>query len=76
MLGQGLRITLAGVAAGLVAFVVLARLLRGFVFGVGVLDPLSVAAAAGTVVAVAVLASWWPARQATRVEPMTAMRAE
>ena len=76
MLGQALRITIAGVLIGLVIFLAVARALRGLVYGVGVLDPLSVAGAAGLVAAIALVASWWPARQATRVEPMQAMRAE
>jgi predicted permease len=76
MLGQALRITIVGVVIGLVIFLAVARALRGLVFGVGVLDPLSVAGAAALVVTIALIAAWWPARQATRVEPMQAMRAE
>jgi ABC-type lipoprotein release transport system permease subunit len=53
-----------------------ARLLAGFIFGVGATDPLALAAAPAALVLVALAASWAPARRAARVDPVVALRGE
>jgi predicted permease len=74
--GQGLRITLIGVALGLALSAAVARLLRGMLYGLSPFDPVAFAAASLAWIAVAMLASWWPARRATRVDPLTALKYE
>lgn len=76
MTRQGLVLTAAGVAGGLVLFALVARFLRAFLFGVAPSDPVALLAASVMLVAVASLASWIPARRASRVNPVEALRAE
>jgi putative ABC transport system permease protein len=76
VLGEGLRLALLGAAIGLGAAVSGARLLQGLLYGVHPLDPASLLAAALLLVAVSGLASYLPARRATRVDPIVALRAE
>jgi predicted permease len=70
----GLRLTLAGIAAGAAAAVALTRLMEKLLFEVRPLDPPAFAVAAITLVAFALLACYLPARRATRVDPLTALR--
>lgn len=74
VLRSGLVLTALGVAVGLVGAAAMARLLASVVYGVGVFDPLTFTVAPLVLVAVALLATWLPARRATRVDPMTAFR--
>ncbi|MDX2034283.1 MAG: ABC transporter permease [Blastocatellia bacterium] len=76
VLGQGLKLTLLGVAIGIAGGLGLARLLRSLLFGVGIADPVTFAIAALLLLAVSLLACWLPARRATRVDPMIALRYE
>jgi putative ABC transport system permease protein len=76
MLSEGGRLAVAGVAAGSVMALAGARLIRGLLFEVSATDPLTFAAVATGLLAVALLASYIPARRATRVDPMTALRGE
>jgi ABC-type antimicrobial peptide transport system permease subunit len=66
--------TAAGVALGLAGAAVLTRHLEGMLFALTPLDPLTFAAVAGLFVTVASLASYVPARRATRVDPLVALR--
>ncbi len=76
MLGEGGRLAVAGVVAGSLIALAAARLIRGLLFEVSATDPLTFVAVAGGLLAVALLASYIPARRATRVDPMIALRGE
>ena len=76
ILGEGIALALAGVTAGVVGALVLTRLLKGFLFGVTPTDPVTFAAISALLVALALVASYLPARRATRVDPMVALRYE
>jgi len=76
IVGEGLRLALFGVGVGLVAALVLTRLLQSFLFGISAYDPLTFIAVSLLLTLVAVAASYFPARRATRVDPMIALRYE
>ncbi len=76
VLGQGARIAFFGVAIGLAVAAALARLLSSLLFSVSASDPLTFAAVAVLLVAVALLACYIPARRALRVDPIIALRYE
>jgi predicted permease len=75
-LRHGLRLTAAGIALGIGVALVLTRVLSALLFGVGPTDPLTYAAVSGGLAAVALLATYLPARRASRVDPVVALRAE
>jgi len=64
-----------GLGAGLASAALTARALSGLLYGVGALDAWSFAAAGAALAGSALLASWLPARRATRVDPVIALRA-
>jgi putative ABC transport system permease protein len=72
---QGLTLAAAGVAIGLAAAAAAVRALSTVLFGISPWDPWSWTAAAATLLAVSLLASWVPARRALRVDPVVALRA-
>jgi putative ABC transport system permease protein len=76
MLREGLALALAGIAVGLAVAVIAARALSRFLFGVGAGDPMTLALVSITLLLVAVVASYLPARRALGVNPVTALRAE
>jgi putative ABC transport system permease protein len=73
---HGVRLTLAGIGIGLLAAVLLTRVLSAQLFGVRPVDPATFAVVPLALAAVAALASYIPARRATRVDPMVALRDE
>ena len=76
VLKQGLTLTLAGMALGAIAAFGLMRLLRSLLFEVQPTDATTFALVLGTLFVVALLACYIPARRATRVDPLVALRYE
>jgi putative ABC transport system permease protein len=74
VLGQGLTLTMIGVAAGLALALALTRFLSSMLFGVSAADPITFAAIALLLAAVALMAGFLPARRATKVDPSVALR--
>ena len=76
VIGQGLAVTAVGIALGVVGAWMLGRVLEGLLYGVTWSDPVTLAATAGALALVAVLACWLPARRAAAVQPARSLRAE
>ncbi len=76
VVGQGLRLTLVGVALGLAAAVAATRLMQSMLYGVDPLDPITFGLVALLLTGVAVAAAYFPARRASRVDPVLALRSE
>jgi putative ABC transport system permease protein len=76
VLREGLRVTAIGVAIGLAAALALSRVMAGYVYGITSTDPVTLVGASLLLMLVSLVASYVPARRATRVNPMTALRYE
>jgi len=76
VLGQGLMLGAIGVVLGAVGALALTRLIRGLLFGISSFDPVTFVVMAILLTGVTMAACWVPARRATRVDPMVALRYE
>jgi putative ABC transport system permease protein len=76
VLGEAFRVVAGGVVAGVAAAILLARVLRAFLYGVDATDPAALVAASVAFAAVALLACWAPMRRAGKVDPAEALRYE
>lgn len=76
VLQQGLRLTLLGVIIGIAGAVALTRVLSSLLYDVTPTDPLTLGCVSLVLIGVALLASYLPARRASRVDPMTALKCE
>jgi hypothetical protein len=76
VLSGGLRLTLAGIALGMIAAVALGRFVEGLLFDIPARDPVALTTGPLVLLVVAVIAILVPARRAMRVDPMRAMRAD
>jgi putative ABC transport system permease protein len=76
VVGQGLTLAFTGVVVGVVAAILLTRVLGSLLFGISAIDPVTFGAVLGLLIGVAGVASYVPARRAARVDPLIAMRGE
>ena len=76
VVGQGLMLTLIGVVIGLITAFILTRLMLGLLYEVSATDPATFAIVSSLLIVVALLACWIPARRATQLDPLVALRAE
>jgi len=76
VLAHGRRLTLVGIAVGVVGALAVSRLMQQVLFEVDPADPLVYAALSVTLLLVAECASWFAARRATRIDPVIALRTE
>lgn len=76
VVGRGLLLALAGTALGVTGSLAASRVLASFLFSVSSTDPLTFAAVAFLLIGVALVASYFPARRAAKVDPMVALRYE
>ena len=76
VVGQAMRLGAAGLAMGIAGALAVTRVLDSLLFGVSASDPLTFATVSAALITVLVLAAYLPARRATRVDPIVALRAD
>ena len=73
---EGLALTAAGIAVGIGAALIVTRVMSSLLFGVGPMDPMTYVAVSAVLAAVALVATYLPARRASRVDPVVALRTD
>jgi putative ABC transport system permease protein len=76
LIGEGLKLSVAGVAVGLIAAFLLTRVMNSMLVGVGATDPVTFASMVVLFFAITTVASWVPARRAASLQPTIALREE
>lgn len=76
VVSQGMRMVIIGLVLGLAGAFALTRVFASLLLGVGTTDPLTFVGVAALLVVIALLACWIPARRATKVDPLVALRQE
>ena len=76
IIGQGMRMVMIGLVLGLVGALALTRVFASLLLGVGTTDPLTFVGVAILLLAITLLACWIPARRASKVDPVVALRHE
>jgi putative ABC transport system permease protein len=76
VLGRALVLTIVGTVAGLIGAIAVSRLFVSLLFEVSPVDPLSLSAACALLIGVALVAAYLPARRATQIDPVDALRAD
>jgi putative ABC transport system permease protein len=76
VIGQGIKLALVGALIGIAGALAVTRLMRSLLFGVSAIDPLTFVVVAVSLTLVALAACWLPARRATKVDPLTALKDE
>jgi ABC-type antimicrobial peptide transport system permease subunit len=76
VIGRGVRVAAGGIVLGLASALALTRVLGSLLFGIRPADPATFAAVPAMILVVAVLATWVPARRASSVDPVSALRSE
>jgi ABC-type antimicrobial peptide transport system permease subunit len=76
VIGDGMRVTLIGLLAGLGGAIGLNRLVASLLFGVPSTDATTLIVSIASIALVAAVACWWPARRASHIDPLIALRAE
>jgi ABC-type antimicrobial peptide transport system permease subunit len=76
VLNEAALLVAAGVAVGIPAALAGSRLIAAMLFGLSATDLLTLGLSVGVLLGIALLAAYWPARRASRVDPMAALRAE
>jgi predicted lysophospholipase L1 biosynthesis ABC-type transport system permease subunit len=75
-LRHGLSLSAAGIGIGIAIALLVTRVMSAFLFGVGPMDPITYVVVSGALISIGLLATYLPARRASRVEPIMALRAE
>jgi ABC-type antimicrobial peptide transport system permease subunit len=76
ILRESLLLTAAGVVIGVIAAAGLTRYVETMLYRLNLYDPITIAGAVLVMLGVALFAAWWPARRASRLDPMAALRHE
>ena len=74
--GEGMRLVALGVVLGIASVFAMRRLLGSLLYGIGATDPIAILSVTVLLASVAFIACWWPARRASGVDPVIALRTQ